>query len=145
MNILIKAFGLSLICLNLISCAQSASINDASELTKIATTFEKVLNENSIKSDYSKESLKEIETWLSSLKKKQQKEFILNVGAYLGECMIKNYGGTWVQMDNTWAVKFENNSKAFPLSKVSKFVYNGSEDSFYSMYTILKRYILDEE
>lgn len=57
------------------------------------------------------------------------------VGAYLGECIIRNYGGQWrADDDGAWGVFFDTQNAAFPFTKVAKQFANGAEDSIYSFY-----------
>lgn len=57
------------------------------------------------------------------------------VGAYLGECIIRNYGGQWrAGDDGQWGVYFDAENAAFPVAKVAKQFANGAEDSIYSFY-----------
>ncbi|HEX8476527.1 MAG TPA: hypothetical protein VF666_21195 [Pyrinomonadaceae bacterium] len=60
------------------------------------------------------------------------------IGAYLGECIIHNYGGEWRseadEGGETWGVFFDDGNAAFPFAKVHKQFLNGAEDSIYSFY-----------
>lgn len=57
------------------------------------------------------------------------------VGAYLGECIIRNYGGEWRATDGEmWGVYFDDLNAAFPFAKVAKQFANGAEDSIASFY-----------
>ena len=63
---------------------------------------------------------------------------INSCGAFLGQCIIENYGGKWVNASNEHlAVAFDENNKIYPFAKVSKQFYNGLEDSIYSMYSVI--------
>src|SRR5271155_5357432 len=42
------------------------------------------------------------------------------LGCYLGECVIRNYGGEWRDSDWGWGVFFEDKNAAFPINKVRK-------------------------
>ena len=64
------------------------------------------------------------------------KEKLVDVlGAYLGEAMIRSYGGQWEKYQNTWCVSFGEKNKAFPFGKVAKQIRNGEGDSIYSFFT----------
>ncbi|MFK8067472.1 MAG: hypothetical protein AB8D52_04435 [Gammaproteobacteria bacterium] len=58
------------------------------------------------------------------------------LGSYLGEAIIKEYGGEWVSINGVPSVKIDNNLIVFPFNKVEKQFLNGSEDSisFYFKY-----------
>ena len=63
-----------------------------------------------------------------------------SIGAFLGECIIANYGGRWREFEGTWGVFFsESNdrSAAFPFNKVRKQLLNGEEDSILSFYDVI--------
>lgn len=104
--------------------------------------------------DYSIESLQEIENYLEMIKKSDELEnnynkVVLRVGAYVGEVVKrlakKEYH--WVDYDNAIKLNKEikkygkqislvavlyskdNGQFLFPISKVSKFIENGSSDS----------------
>ena len=92
---------------------------------------------------YNADSVKFIEEFIernkSSLDEKESKGLIYSLGSFLGQCIIKNYGGQW-QVDKETglvAVAFDDNNKAYPFAKVSKQFDNGSEDSIYSFYSII--------
>ncbi|HEX4342665.1 MAG TPA: hypothetical protein VH255_04700 [Verrucomicrobiae bacterium] len=38
-------------------------------------------------------------------------------GSFLGEAVIRNYGGDWVEHDGAWCVAFNSDNVVFPLSK----------------------------
>ena len=62
------------------------------------------------------------------------------IGAFLGECIIANYGGQWRESEGTWGVFFSernDRSAAFPFNKVRKQLLNGSEDSILSFYDVI--------
>ena len=51
------------------------------------------------------------------------------LGCWLGECTIACYGGEWAEIDEEWAVRFDESNASFPISKVKKHFQNGSSDS----------------
>jgi hypothetical protein len=108
------------------------------ELEKLAESVKTQLNLK-----YDIDSIKFIEGFIernkSSFGKEETKGLINSLGAFLGQCIIENYGGQW-QLDNemgTMAVVFDDKNKAYPFSKVNKQFDNGLEDSLYSFYTII--------
>ena len=63
---------------------------------------------------------------------------LVNVfGSYLGECVIKCYGGYWEIEEGHWRVSFNENNALYPFSKVQKQFENGSEDSIKSFFDII--------
>lgn len=92
---------------------------------------------------YDAASVKFIEGFIErnkgSFDKEESKGLINSLGSFLGQCIIKNYGGYW-QPDNetgSVAIVFDDNNKAYPFAKVSKQFENGLEDSVYSFYSII--------
>ena len=92
---------------------------------------------------YNAESVKFLEGFIernkATFEKEDAKGLINSLGAFLGQCIIENYGGQW-QLDNetgSVAIVFDNKNKAFPFAKLSKQFENGLEDSIYSFYTVI--------
>lgn len=63
---------------------------------------------------------------------------VFRVGSFLGEAIIENYGGRWIEDEGNFAIGFDSdNSKkniAYVFSKVVKQFENGAEDSVMSFY-----------
>ncbi|MBL7738301.1 MAG: hypothetical protein JNK14_03725 [Chitinophagaceae bacterium] len=65
------------------------------------------------------------------------------LGGYIGEVMIKHYGGCWdiedfMNQGNTVLVK-TGELKTFPVSKVYKRLKNGPEDNVYYYYQVMTK------
>jgi hypothetical protein len=58
-------------------------------------------------------------------------------GSYLGECIIRCYGGYWENEDGVWRVSFDRNNAAYPFTKVRKQFENGAIDSIQSFFEII--------
>jgi hypothetical protein len=58
------------------------------------------------------------------------------IGAFVGECVIANYGGRWREDEHGWGVFFDDGNAAYPFAKVRKQFDNGREggDSVHSFY-----------
>jgi hypothetical protein len=55
---------------------------------------------------------------------------LVNVlGSFLGECIIRCFGGEWRQADEEWHVRFNAENAVYPFNKVRKQFANGAEDS----------------
>lgn len=67
------------------------------------------------------------------------------LGAYLGECIIHNYGGEWSTDEelNLVCVRFDEDNCVFPLTKTLKQLQNGKEDSVYEFYKAIP-YLFNE-
>ena len=60
------------------------------------------------------------------------------IGAFLGECIISNYGGSWRQSeDGNWGVFFDDKNVVFPFAKAYKQLAYGKDDSIFGMYNII--------
>ncbi len=60
------------------------------------------------------------------------------LGSYLGECIIRTYGGKWSLVEAGWCVEFDARNAVFPFVKVEKQFANGAEDSIYSFFTAIQ-------
>ena len=56
------------------------------------------------------------------------------LGSFLGECIIKCFGGQWRNKDGQWCVSFDEKNAAYPFSKVRKQFASGQEDSIKSFF-----------
>jgi len=56
------------------------------------------------------------------------------LGSFLGECVIRCYGGEWREQEGSWAVDFGGGESAFPFNKVRKQFMNGAGDSVLSWF-----------
>lgn len=58
------------------------------------------------------------------------------LGAYLGECIIRNIGGEWASYNNLICVRFDDEDAVFPFNKVARQFENGAEggDSILGFY-----------
>lgn len=93
--------------------------------------------------DYDTKSVKFIEEFIERQKNNfdnEQREGLVNsIGSFIGQCIIRNYGGHWQVDQETQAicVALDDKNKIFPFAKTSKQFENGLEDSGYSFYTII--------
>lgn len=55
-------------------------------------------------------------------------------GAFLGECVRRQFGGAWGQINGQWAIVFDAQNGVFPFAKVRKQFIHGSSDSIESFY-----------
>lgn len=99
-----------------------------------------VFSQLDIELDLNEESIKWIAGYINrnreSITEDTKEKFIDIFGSFLGEAIIKNYGGRWelkegvvgIQLGNIWAL---------PFSKTAKHIFDGPVDSIYSFYTVL--------
>jgi len=97
---------------------------------------------NQLQLKYDKGSVKYLEEFIERQKTRFSKEEVIGLinscGAFLGQCIIENYGGQWAKDDTgNICISFGEKSKAYPFSKVSKQFENGLEDSIYSFYNVI--------
>lgn len=59
------------------------------------------------------------------------------LGSFLGECIIRFFGGHWQNINGEWSVYFDNGNVVFPFSKVKKQFINGREDSIESFFEVI--------
>jgi hypothetical protein len=108
------------------------------ELEQLAETVKTKLDLN-----YDAESVKFIEGYIERIKTEfdltEYQGLINAIGAFIGQCIIINYGGAW-QLDPEgphMCVAFDATNKVFPFSKTTKQFENGLEDSVYSFFTVI--------
>jgi hypothetical protein len=58
-------------------------------------------------------------------------------GSFLGECIVRCHGATWMQSEGVWCVGFDEKNVAFPFAKVQKQMDNGLEDGIASFFTVI--------
>jgi hypothetical protein len=62
---------------------------------------------------------------------------ISTLGSFLGECIIRCFGGHWQNSDGEWCVCFDDGNMVFPFNKVKKQFLNGREDSIKSFFELI--------
>lgn len=93
--------------------------------------------------DYDTKSVKFVEEFIerqrNNFDSEQRKGLVNSIGSFVGQCVIKNYGGHWQVDQDTQAVcvALDDKNKIFPFAKTAKQFENGLEDSIYSFYTII--------
>ena len=91
---------------------------------------------------YDAESVKVLEGFIERNKLQIPKEdwngLINSCSAFLGQCIIANYGGHWEKKaDGTILIVFNDGNEANPYTKTKKQFENGLEDSVYSMFSVI--------
>ncbi len=107
------------------------------------------LNQSGYKADYSLESMKEIDRFFDEqsgeggIISRNRGQILFALGSYVGETVIKLYGGEWVTNDNdpqgevNITVKLANGTVMWPVVKCMKRYQNGAEDSIYAYAYVL--------
>jgi hypothetical protein len=77
-----------------------------------------------------------IEWQRTNLEKEEWRKSVEELGAFLGECLVRNFGGRWVGFHNQVAVYIEGFGLAFPMNEVFRQFYygNGESDSILTFY-----------
>jgi len=115
---------------------------------KSAKWISNALTSSGYKADFSLESLKEIDRFFDEhsengkpkpggLLSEQLGSRIFSIGSYVGEVLLKKYGGKWIGNDNdpdsemNLELRLKGDVGLWPIQKVIKRLQNGSEDSLY--------------
>ena len=70
------------------------------------------------------------------------------LASFVGECIIRTYGGVWVEKEGWWGVRVSERIWACPFSKIEKQFENGPEDSvasFFRCIPILDRHLGEDQ
>lgn len=93
---------------------------------------------------YNTESVEWLEGYIERLRlggefqNAAKKDKLISVfGSYLGECVVRCYGGIWTEKDGSWGVRLGKENFAFPFAKVSKQMENGVEDGIGSFFRVI--------
>ena len=62
---------------------------------------------------------------------------VSTLGSFLGECIIRTFGGQWAEVAGSWCVRFDDRNAAYPFAKVGKHLEQGVEDSVLSFFTVI--------
>lgn len=97
-----------------------------------------------LKLKYNSDSVKYLEEFIERTKMNVERDnwsgLINSCGAFLGECIIENYGGVWKKdKKGNVGIKFNNKNIVYPFAKVSKQFENGLGDSIFSFYYIIPK------
>ena len=93
---------------------------------------------------YTRESIEWVEGYVERLRNSgelvevETKDKLISVfGSYLGECIVRQYGGVWTQQEGVWCVAFSGDNMAFPFAKVAKQFDNGLEDGIAGFFRLI--------
>jgi len=92
--------------------------------------------------DFSQESINKLEDILQKDKNKFFRKEEINIqtrmfGAFLGEVIRKNIGGTWMFSKNLFILKFDE-FELFPFNRVYKRITEGEEFNIYHYYKVIE-------
>jgi hypothetical protein len=107
-------------------------------------TIEKLRPVSGIDFGYTPESVEWLDGYIERLRLSGQfdsedaREALVGVlGSFFGECIIRCYGGAWVEQEGVWSVAFDDRNGVFPFAKVARQLENGLEDSIWSMFSLI--------
>ncbi|MEL7234277.1 MAG: hypothetical protein AAFV33_20990 [Chloroflexota bacterium] len=103
--------------------------------------MERFLYDHGAPTDYDVPALVWIEKYLLHTRDRLQPDdidlFVAMAGAFLGQCICKNYGGAWLKADGAWGVAIDINGEillANTFAKVSRLIEYGHEQSMVAFY-----------
>jgi hypothetical protein len=116
-------------------------LNLEEQFRELAGKVIKTLSERSgVELDYDGPSVE----WVDGFIERQRAHFqgeeagglITSLGAFVGECIARNFGGRWRETEHGWGVTFGEGDTAYPFTKVRKQFANGREggDSVHMFY-----------
>ena len=120
---------------------QNSLLNDIGEMSEWVV---KALNFSGYKADYSLESMKEIDRFFdeqnnpNGILNQNRGQILFALGSYVGETVIRLYGGKWITDDNdpqgeiNIAVETNDGTTLWPVQRCMKRYSNGTEDSIYA-------------
>ncbi|MCM1524556.1 MAG: hypothetical protein NC120_08885 [Ruminococcus sp.] len=122
----------------------------AEDISNACAWVENALNVSGYKADYTLESMKEIDRFIEEqsgedgiITKHGRGRIIFALGCYVGETVIRLYGGKWHTDDSDPAgevnasVELDGGAVIFPIQRVMKRYQNGSEDGIYAYVWVL--------
>jgi hypothetical protein len=77
-----------------------------------------------------------------SFPKERRSGLVSTLASFVGECIIRTFGGEWVEKDGWWGVQVSDRIWACPFAKIEKQFENGEEDSVASFFRCIP--ILDK-
>lgn len=123
----------------------------AEDIAKACQWVVMALNSSGYKADYSLESMKEIDRFIDEqsgeggLISRNRGQILFALGSYVGETVIRLYGGKWHADDSdpqgeiNVSAELSGETVIFPVQRVIKRYQNGSEDSVYDYVYVLCR------
>lgn len=90
---------------------------------------------------YNEESVKWLDSYIDHIRQntwteEELNQMVSNLGSYLGETIIRSFGGVWSLDHRGWAIRWDDFNLAYPFIKVAKHFKNGPNDSIYSFFVV---------
>lgn len=67
----------------------------------------------------------------------ERARLVSTLGSYLGECIIRSFGGEWAEIEGTWCIRFDDRNAAYPFAKVAKQLERGAEESVLGLFAAI--------
>lgn len=90
---------------------------------------------------YDRESVEWLEGYIERLRQSGEfqsataRDHLASVfGSFLGECIVRCYGGVWTERAGAWSVAFDDSNIVFRFAKIAKQMENGVEDGIGSFF-----------
>jgi hypothetical protein len=124
---------------------RAAEIGLAEQIRNIRANAELVVRMFARETDfgfgYDQESVQWLDAYIEQIRtsKWTEEEFtqlVSNLGSYLGEAIIKSFGGKWSLDQRGWAIRWDDFNLAYPFIRVAKQLQNGESDSIYSFFAV---------
>lgn len=78
--------------------------------------------------NYDEESIRWLDRFIEQMRSMPEDQWPIGpIGSFLGECIIRNFGGQWVRGGGMLGVAFDDRNVAFPYNKTAKQFTNGAE------------------
>ena len=112
-------------------------VSKTNDFKRLASLVKRQLNV-----DYNRKSVTLLEKFIEDIRhdhsREEAKKISTSIGAFLGECIIHNFGGAWHKDDEgRWWIRFNDKNSVNPFSKVLKQFKNGLEDSVAKFYATI--------
>ncbi|MDR2112099.1 MAG: hypothetical protein LBQ62_03195, partial [Candidatus Accumulibacter sp.] len=118
-------------------------VEQADQLRRAAEQLREILREQlHIELNYDLESVRWLDKYIERTRLRTDisnwKGSINLIGSFLGECVIRNFGGQWAMHDEMVCVSLDEGNVVFPYNIVTKQFENGADagDSISSFYEI---------
>ena len=90
---------------------------------------------------YNRESVQWLDAYIEQIRKTERtaeefNQLVSNLGSFLGEAIIRSFGGKWWFDQRGWAVLWDDFNLVYPFMKVAKQFRNGESYSIYSFFAV---------
>ena len=90
---------------------------------------------------FNKESVEWLDKYIDHIRQnkwtdEELNQLISNLGSYLGETIIRSYGGEWTLDQRGWAIRWDEFNLVYPFMKVANHLRNGQSDSIFSFFSV---------